>query len=261
MEKIEKIVKKVNWEQEIKGLIAEESLELLLGNFGEEQKQLQNRVNFALKFVDEVGNPLTAMDGAIDLLFQCWQEQSARAGMDSLRSQEVVQCFRILHEQTQRMESLLQSIRRFAILTGRKNDFTDANEIIETISALLQMENYEQGIAIVRQLDSAIPAIKLEQSIVVFCLYSSLSTLMEACTQGGKVIIKSIADKDEVGILIECQDLASDLTTQSTNGLSSIENACEAIRAVVDKHGGRVSLSSASNNHCSIHLALPAKTD
>jgi len=242
-------------------LIADESLQLLQGDFGEEQKQLQNRVNFALKFVDEVGNPLTAMDGAIDLLFQCWQEQSARAGMDKMRSQEVVQCFRILHEQTQRMESLLQSIRRFAILTGRKNNFTDANEIIETVSALLQMENYEQGIAIVRQLDTAIPAIKLEQSIVVFCLYSSLSTIIEACSNDGEVIIKSIADKNQVGILIECEELGAVLNAASTEGLRSIENVCETIRIILEKHGGHVSIYQPSMNHCGIRLTLPAKTD
>lgn len=242
-------------------MIADESLELLQGDFGEEQKQLQDRVNFALKFVDDVGNPLTAMDGAIDLLFQCWQEQSVAAGMDKLRSQEVVQCFRILHEQTQRMESLLQGIRRFAILTGRKNDFTDANEIIETMCALLQMEKYEQGIEIVRQLDTTIPAIKLEQSIVVFCLYSSLSTLMDACTNNGRVLIKSLADKNEVAILIECQERGSVLNIQSTEGLSSIENVSDTLRTVLEKHGGHVSIYQPSMNHCGIRLSLPAITD
>ena len=237
------------------------SLELLQEGFDEEQKQLQNRVSFALKFVDEVGNPLTAMDGAIDLLFQCWQEQSAKSEMSTLRTKEVAQCFRILHEQTERMESLLQGIRRFAILTGRKNEFTDANEIIETVSALLQMENYEQGIEIINRLDNTIPAIKLEQSVVVFCLYSALSLIAEACTNKGRIIVKSIVDRNKVGILIECQDVHSVSNTQATEALSLMENASETIRTIIEEHGGHVSIYHPSMNHCGIRLIFPAKID
>ncbi len=252
-------------------MIADKSLEFREGDIDEEQKQLQERVSLALNFVDEVGNPLTAVDGAIDLLFQCWQEQLAKAEPGKLRRQEIAECFRILHEQTERMESLLQSIRRFGILTDSKNDFTDANEIIDTATALVRMEKYEQGIEIVNQLDNSIPAIKLEQSIVVFCLYSALSTITEICTNGGRVLVKSIADKNSVSVLIECQDVdllqckkAQCSTSKMSNteeGLTPLENCTRVIRSVIEEHGGHVLIYCMPMHHCGIKLVFPATID
>ncbi|VAX13352.1 hypothetical protein MNBD_GAMMA24-2089 [hydrothermal vent metagenome] len=252
-------------------MIAYKSREVREGDINEERKQLQERVNLALKFVDEVGNPLTAVDGAIDLLFQCWQEQLAKAEPGKLRKQEITECFRILHEQTERMETLLQSIRRFGILTDRKNDFTDANEIIDTATALVRMEKYEQDVEIVNQLDNSIPAIKLEQSIVVFCLYSALSTITEICAPRGRVVVKSIADKNGVSVSIECQDVdllqckkAACLAAKipdTEKGLTPLENCTRIIRSVIEEHGGHVFIYCVPRHHCGINLVFPATID
>ncbi len=250
--------------------MAFKSSELIQGDIGEEQKQLQERVNLALKFVDDVGNPLTAVDGAIDLLFQCWQEQLARAEPGKLRSQEIAECFRILHEQTERMESLLQHIRRFSVLTDRKNDVTDANEIIDIVTALVRMEKHEQGIDIVNRLDSSIPAIKLEQSIVVFCLYSALGAIMDICMSGGRVVVKSIIDKNNVGVLIECQDVdflqcnkaeCSASKAGEVNTLNPLENCSKVIRSVIEEHGGYMMIYCIPMNRCGINLIFPAAID
>ncbi len=252
-------------------MIAHKSREVREGDINEEKKQLQERVNLALKFVDEVGNPLTAVDGAIDLLFQCWQEQLARAEPGKLHKQEIAECFRILHEQTERMESLLQSIRRFGILTDKKNDFTDANEIIDTATALVRMEKYEQEIEIVNQLDNSIPAIKLEQSIVVFCLYSALSTITGICAIGGRVVVKSIADKSSVSVLIECQDVdvrqckkaacSASRIPDTEKGLTPLENCTSIIRSVIEEHGGHILIYCTPMHHCGINLVFPATID
>ncbi|HEB85680.1 MAG TPA: hypothetical protein ENI68_01490 [Gammaproteobacteria bacterium] len=253
-------------------MIAHKSIESREGDIDEEQKQLQERVNFALRFVDEVGNPLTAVDGAIDLLFQCWQEQLARAEESGkLPRQEITECFRILHEQTGRMESLLQSIRRFSILTDGKNDFTDANEIIDTVSVLVRMEKFKQGIEIVNHLDSSIPAIKLEQSIVVFCLYSALSTITEICANGGRVVVKSIAEKKGISVLIECQNVnflqcrkaecSASKMLDREGGLTPLENCTKVIRSVIEEHGGHILIYCVPLHHCGINLVFPATAD
>lgn len=253
-------------------MIADKSLEFRGEGIDEEQKQLQERINFALRFVDEVGNPLTAVDGAIDLLFQCWQEQLVKTEPGKLRRQEISECFRILHEQTRRMESLLQSIRRFGILTGSKNDFTDANEIIDTVTTLVRMEKYKQGIEIVNQLDNSIPAVKLEQSIVVFCLYSALSTITEICANGGRIIVKSVAEKNGISVLIECQNVnflqcrkaecsASKMVDTEEGGLTPLENCTRVIRSVIEEHGGHILIYCVPLRHCGINLVFPATTN
>ncbi len=252
-------------------MIAHRSLESRKEDIDEEQRQLQERVNFALRFVDEVGNPLTAVDGAIDLLFQCWQEQLAKVELSGLPRQEIAECFRILHEQTGRMESLLQSIRRFGTLTDGKNDFTDANEIIDTVSVLVRMEKYQQGIEIINQLDNSIPAIKLEQSIVVFCLYSALSTITDICATGGRVVVKSIAEKKGISILIECQDVnllqcrkaecSAPKILDTEGGLTPLENCTQVIRSVIEEHGGHILIYCVPMRHCGINLVFPATID
>jgi len=250
--------------------VAFRSSELLHGDIGDEQKQLQERINFALKFVDDVGNPLTAVDGAIDLLFQCWQEQLARMEPGKLRNEEIAECFRILHEQTGRMESLLQHIRRFSILTDKNREVTNTNEIIDIVTALVRMEKYEQGIEISNRLDKCIPAIKLEQSIVVFCLYTALSAVMDICVNGGRGVVKSTIDKKGVSILIECHDVDflkyrgsahSASKVMEADGLPPLENCSKIVRSVIEKYGGHMMTYCIPTNRCGINLIFPIETD
>ncbi len=256
--------------ERVSALAAFKSPEALQGEIGEEQKQLQERVNLALKFVDDVGNPLTAVDGAIDFLFQCWQEQFSKLELGELRNREIESCFRILREQTGRMESLLRTLRRFSILTDRKSVFTDTNEIIEAVTALVRMEKYEQGVGIINQLDNSIPAIKLEQSVVVFCLYSALNTMTEICANGGEVIISSSVDMDKVGILVECQDMnllrcqkagCSASNVVNVKGLSPLEDCTRVIRSVIEEHNGHMMIYCTPTRRCGISLFFPAAID
>ncbi len=244
--------------------------ETLQGEVGEEQKQLQERVNLALKFVDDVGNPLTAVDGAVDLLFNCWQEQFSKLDLDESHSQEIESCFRILREQTGRMEQLLQNLRRFSMLTDRHSTFTDTNGIIEAVTALVRMEKYEQGVGIINQLDTTIPAIEVEQSVVVFCLYSALNTLAENCMDGSHLRVNSMAENNKVGILIECEEIntlrcqksgcCASKTPQKEN-LPPLEDCTGIIRSVIEEHGGQMMVYCTPMSRCGVSLLFPAAID
>ncbi|MDH5573651.1 MAG: hypothetical protein OEY89_17940, partial [Gammaproteobacteria bacterium] len=78
-----------------------------------EQKQLHERGNLACQLANEVGNPMTAMYGAIDLLHQHWREKFKNPANDITAEQDINNCFHILYQQTQRVDNLLQQLRRF----------------------------------------------------------------------------------------------------------------------------------------------------
>ena len=253
-------------DKEEQGLAGQKAPDSPRGEAATEQRQFQQRVNLVLKLVDEVGNPLTAVDGAIDLLFQCWQKQLARAEADNLPNEEIAECFRILREQTGRMESLLRGVRRFGMLTESRTPLSDTNEIIHTLVALVEMEHHEQGVELRKHLDPAIPAVALEQSLVVFCIYSALGLLVENCARGGRLLLTTTRGDGGVGVGLECQmvdagrcqQAACAGTGNGSDGLQPLALACEEIRAALEARGGQLAVYCLPMKRCGINLFFPA---
>lgn len=243
-----------------------------------EQKQLQERGNLACQLANEVGNPMTAMYGAIDLLHQFWRDQSENVSNLLSSEQDINNCFQILFDQTQRVDNLLQQLRLFSTITTSNENLTDINDLIQAVAALARVEFSQHTIKITLDLDKEIPAIILDRSELVFCIYHSLNGVLEVSTAGSEIqILTQYEESGAINIRVECcyehseygdhcdhnDETGKELgrLVAENNTLDILEQYAESIRDIITSNAGHLLAYSVPDKHCGITMVFPAIQD
>ncbi len=231
-----------------------------------ELKHLQELVNISLALADEVGNPLTAVEGAIDWLHQCWQNHMRHEETDSKDAQQVRECFSILRRQTERIATTLRNFRSFSLLSSRQTELTDLNEMLQIVIALLKLEKRGEDGNFQVELAPEVPALILERSSIVtsmlFILRAAAGVVQPV---GGTVRISTSFKNDQVtidvsahadgpgnGCLGQCELLGC--SKNSAGERSDMDIGF--VRYMIEKQGGTFTLHCLQGKTCEVSLGF-----
>ena len=234
-----------------------------------EKKRLGDLTNVSLGMADEVGNPLTAMGGAVELLEQCWQNKQENNDVPTYCTDPdmVKNCFNVLKEQIERMTWLLRQVRSFNIFEKSHRELTDVNEVIHTSLMLLQLDKRNRNVVIEKTLDKNIPAVDLDRSsFSLGLLYLFGKAVGVAQKTNTTLQVKTNRSHNSVAITIQCPSVSKNVCESgqcnipfcpSAGLIGKPEFEFSSVQAMVDEHGGNFNVFCGVDRVCGIRLEMP----
>jgi signal transduction histidine kinase len=206
----------------------------------------------------EIRNPLVSVRTFMQLL------------PEKLHDPEFLGTFRDLAlTEVERICRLLNDLLAFSRPAPPQRDPTDLNDVVEQVMRLLDAEARREDVALVRDLDPALPPVVLDEGQIKQVLMNVLLNAIEASGAGGRVdvttrvdgepdarmCVVTIADSGS-GIAAEHVDRVFDpffTTKASGNGLGLF-----IARQIVAEHGGRIAPAPRDGSGTVFSIHLPA---
>jgi len=232
-----------------------------------EKKRVSDLVNMALGMADEVGNPLTAIEGAIDLLHKCWKENLLDAGGTRRDQGQASEYFAVLRDQVTRIVWVLRQIKNLNIFSGSQRELSDINEIIQSMMTLVKLDKRIHNSEVALELDTGLPAVVLDRAQVALSfLYLIERAVDGALPAGGRVAIASACTEDVVTVTIRCSDMDPAACRPDECVLPFRPGAraetrqdfeLSSVRAAITAHGGKLTVFCEPQIMCGVILELP----
>jgi signal transduction histidine kinase len=234
-----------------------------------ERKRLRALVNMALGMADEVGNPLTAIDGAIDLLRRCWQENPPKSERERVSREHVGRYFSILHEQTARIGLVLRQTGNFNLFSASQRELSGINEVIQAVVMLVLLDKRLNDVRIDTDLDASVPALVLDRPACALSFLSLIEKAVDAAMiTGGGVWVSSGHDERAVTVRIQCLSVDADLCRSGACRLpfcpgegstKRMKIEFSMVRSFIESHGGMFTVLCTPGETCGIRVDFPKR--
>jgi len=234
-----------------------------------ERKRLRALVNMALGIADEVGNPLTAIDGAIDLLRRCWQENPPKNERERVSREQVGKYFAILHEQTARIGLVLRQTGNFNLFSASQRELSGINEVIQAVVMLVLLDKRLNDVRIDTDLDASVPALVLDRpACALGFLYLVEKAVDAALITGGGVWVSSSHDERLVTVQIQCLFADADPCRSGACILpfcpgegrtKRMKIEFSMVRSFIESHGGMFTVLCTPGETCGIRVDFPKR--
>lgn len=230
--------------------------------------QLQKQVNqlqqlaalgyLTATLAHDLGTPLHSIAGMASLLLE-------REGWP----QDVVRKLELIVQQTQRLNIVIQNVRR---ATRPPEPHFEAvripellNETIPLVDPLIQ----KAGIELHVHFDEKIPQILADRHRVQTALFNLIQNALEAMPEGGRITVSAKAEMERREVSITVQDTGKGIppelmericepffSTHQEEGMRGLGLAI--VQDIVKMHGGRISIDSHPGEGTKIVLTFPA---
>ncbi|HHK41392.1 MAG TPA: sensor histidine kinase, partial [Planctomycetaceae bacterium] len=145
--------------------------------------QYRELAELAGSLAHEIKNPLSVIRMNMDLLAEDLAEP------ESDRERRALQTVRVVHDQCQRLEKLLNDFLKFARLRRLDLRPSNLNEQIERVLQFFRRQAEESGIQIVTMLDGDLPTVMLDPEPLQAALLNLVKNALEAMTGGGTLTV------------------------------------------------------------------------
>jgi two-component system, NtrC family, sensor kinase len=210
----------------------------------------------------EIRNPLNAMKGAIVYLQRKRPE-------DPL----IGEYTRLISEEIDRLNRFVTEFLYFAKQSMPKKTSTDLNRLILSTQALFQEEAQERGIRFENQLDSALPAMKIDSDQIEQVLVNLMANGMDAMPTGGVLIFSSYWANEGEGvgsfIRLKVRDKGVGIPPENLGNIfdpffstkeSGTGLGLPLSLGIVENHGGKIRVSSQVGLGTTVTIELPYET-
>jgi len=233
-----------------------------------EKKRVSDLVSMALGMADEVGNPLTAIEGAIDLLHKCWKENLLDSDGTRRDQGQASEYFALLRDQVTRIVWVLRQIKNLNVFSGSQRELSDINEILQSMMTLVKLDKRIHQGEIRLELDGGLPAVVLDRAQVALSFLYLIERAVDAAAQvGGRVTISSSSIDGVVDVTIYCSDMnpaacqPDDCVVPFRPGERAQQQRPDfelsSVRAAMHAHGGRLTVFCKPQTMCGIKVEFP----
>lgn len=226
----------------------------------------------AAGIIHEVGNPVSAMLGAVETTRKslgndscpvpnCPLYDEARKGLDALA------------EQVTRLINITQEVSEFAAPRVTQWQLLDLNQLVRSAAKMLRYDPRLDGIALNLRLDGQLPAIMGSPDQLTQVIFNLLVNAEDACEElpTGKGVITISTHPLNGGVQLAIRDNGCGMdesalgkafdayftTKQSGQGLGLGLSLC---RSIVAEHGGTCSIESTPGDGTTVSVSLPLNT-
>jgi signal transduction histidine kinase len=210
----------------------------------------------AAEVAHEIRNPLTVMKmlyHSLDLKFPAKDPRAEDA--------------RLMGEKIEHLNKIVERILDFARTTEPKLVPVDLNAVVEELSLLVRHKLANQGVKLVRQLQSNLPdvlgdAMQLEQAFLNLILNAT-----EAMPEGGSLTITTRTLKSPAQVVVEFTDTGEGMSEeQCSRAFRSVLNTTKAkgtglglaiVGRTIETHGGELDIKSRLGHGTTIAILFP----
>jgi signal transduction histidine kinase len=224
-------------------------------------KQLTALGHLTANLAHDLGTPLHSIGGLAKLLLE-------REGF----SPDVVHKLQLIVQQTQRLDNVIQNVRKvtrlpdphFEVLTVQNI----LNETLPLVEPLTQQKNVVVGVYI----DAAIEPLYVDRYRIQTALLNIIQNSLEAMPQGGKITISAENAEQNRIVAITIQDTGAGIppdmidkacepffSTRKVEGIRGLGLAI--VRDIIKTHGGKMEIKSPLGKGTSVILYLPVADD
>ena len=215
--------------------------------------------------VHEIGNPVTAISGAVHHILE---QQGAGIGPQELDDRVQEQLQTIL-KQTDRILAITRDVSEFSTVEMDQTELYSVNEIINRNCRLMEYDSKTRGIDFSQQLSDSLPALEGNKEHMTQLLLNLLNNAVDACNEveGDHQItittelldceiLITVAD-DGCGIEPTILDKVNDpfFTTKPVGKGTGL--GLSICHTLVEKHGGTITIDSSLDTGTSVSVSLP----
>lgn len=142
--------------------------------------------------VHEVRNPLAAIKGAVEILEDELKPDSPRREFSALAKKEV-----------ERLDTLVGEFLRFARPATLSVATVDLNQIVESVSALVESQAVSQSVIIKKDLQKGLSEILIDSEQIKQILLNLAINSLQAMTNGGQLIFRTMETKESCAVEVE----------------------------------------------------------
>lgn len=206
----------------------------------------------------EIKNPLSVIRMNMELLAEDFVDPQTPRDRRALAKIEMVT------KQCTRLETLLNDFLRFSRVRNLDLRLGSLNEQIERVLDLYAPQANENGVEIVRYLDSDLPNIPLESQTLQAALVNLVKNALEAMPDGGQFVARTRATRS--GVALDLIDTGTGMDEQTAmkmfDAFYSTKNGGSGLglptaRKIIEAHGGRISVHSELNRGTQFTLEFP----
>lgn len=201
----------------------------------------------------EIRNPLTSVRGFIQLL---------QKEMSSSPKAEYID---IIIAEIDRVNAIINEFLKLAKPVTPKRVSCSLGDIFGEIRVLLESEAFLKNVDFVEEIDH-LPAILVDKEQIKQVLINIIQNSFDAMPQGGKLIVRAVAEPMEGAIKISINDSGFGMdrdivekifkpfytTKESGTGLG-----LSVSRQIIENHGGRIEVDSAPGKGTTTNIYLP----
>ncbi len=207
-----------------------------------QSEKLASLGKMAAGVAHEINNPLTSILLNTHLMLEKIDKKQAFYENLSLIAEETARC-------TQIVKGLLE----FARQNPPQKAFVQINELIERTSQLLENQASFQNIKIIKELDPALPPIRLDKNKIQQVFWNLMLNACDAMPKGGQLVISSQLSEDhrfievrfiDSGVGIPKENLPKLFDPFFTTKTSGTGLGLAVTYGIIEQHEGKIDVQS-----------------
>jgi PAS domain S-box-containing protein len=215
--------------------------------------------------VHEIGNPISAISGAINHIL----EQKG-AGVGSLELDDRIQeQLQTILKQTDRILAIIRDVSEFSTVEMDQAELYSVNEVINRACRLMEYDSKTRGIDFSRQLSDSLPALEGNKEQMTQVLLNLLGNAVDACNKGeGNHQVTITSELLDCEVLITVADNGCGIESMILDKVSDPFFSTKPVgkgtglglsicHTLVGKHGGTITIDSNQDTGTSVSVSLP----
>jgi len=206
----------------------------------------------------EIKNPLASIKGAVEIL-----------GDDSTTSEDKKEFREIVFKEVRRVNRSLTDFLEFARPSEANILAVNLSDVVRGSVRQLALQAQNQGVTISGQFEDDI-IIDADVDKIQQVMLNLLLNAVQASSEGSKVLVKLECDKTSGHVVLTIEDSGSGLNEEDSSRVFEPFFSTKATgtglglaiaKAIVEKHGGTISLQNGSKGGAIATVALPLREE
>jgi signal transduction histidine kinase len=224
-------------------------------------KQLTTLGQLTANLAHDLGTPLHSIGGLSKLLLE-------RGGWP----QDVEHKLNLIVQQTQRLDNVIQNVRKATRLPEPHFEMLTVNQILSETLPLVEPFMPKSKVELIVSIEEGIKPLYVDRYRIQTALMNVIQNALEAMPQGGKITVSAHTILSDGFVVMTISDTGMGMTPDM------IEKACEPffstskdegmrglglaiVRDIIKTHGGKIEIKSSPNVGTSIIIYLPVFKD
>jgi len=233
----------IQWGKTLEKRVEERTTELReMQDFLVQSEKLASLGKLAAGIAHEINNPLTSILINTHLMLEKLEKKD-----------EFQESLSLIADETSRCSQIIKGLLEFARQTPPQKVSTQINDLIDRTTQLLENQASFQNIRIVKDLDLALPPIKLDKSKIQQVFWNLMLNSCQAMPKGGQLLISSklSADKNYIevrfidnGVGIPKENITKLFDPFFTTKGSGTGLGLAVSYGIIQQHNGKVEVKS-----------------
>jgi two-component system NtrC family sensor kinase len=207
----------------------------------------------------EINNPLTGV-----LMYGHLLRDELPEGCQNWEDAEIIV------KETTRCRELIRDLLDFSRETIPHKEIADINEVINKTISIIEKHVYFEKVEIIKELSEVLPEIMIDINQFEQVLINLALNAAESMSDGGKLILRSMADLEKTNVIIKVIDTGSGIPEENIDKIFDPFFTTKEVGkgtglglavtyGIIQRHGGQISVESQIGSGTTFTITLPVE--